>query len=100
MGHERVLASVSFIIGIQGGLAVIKGLLSLFENRWNKFRTLCNTEYKVCVVLDLPSDLPEDNVIDRWLGETVRAIFISTGKQARLAELCVQVHHPHVRFVP
>lgn len=47
---------------------------------WNNFRTLCNNEKKLFPVLELEADVPDELEIARWLGEPVRAIFISPGE--------------------
>ncbi|CAL8102257.1 unnamed protein product [Orchesella dallaii] len=46
-------------------------------NTWNTFRTVGYAERRTFPVLDLPVDLPDQDEIDRWLGEPVKAIFIS-----------------------
>ncbi|ODN04193.1 Protein arginine N-methyltransferase 5 [Orchesella cincta] len=45
-------------------------------NTWNKFRTVGCAERRTFPVLDLPVDLPDQEEIDRWLGEPVKAIFL------------------------
>lgn len=45
---------------------------------WHKFRTLCNSNKRLGVVLELSSDLPSKEVIDRWSGEPVKALVLST----------------------
>lgn len=39
---------------------------------WNLFRTLCDHSIKLFVALELTADLPDQAVIDRWLGEPVK----------------------------
>ncbi|KAG8180355.1 hypothetical protein JTE90_016386 [Oedothorax gibbosus] len=45
---------------------------------WNKFRTICNTEKKVGLALELSADLPSYCEIERWLGEPIRCVFVRT----------------------
>ncbi|BFZ13310.1 hypothetical protein BsWGS_16351 [Bradybaena similaris] len=45
---------------------------------WNKFRSLCDYNKRLGVVLELTANLPPPQVIDRWLGEPVRALVVST----------------------
>jgi len=44
---------------------------------WHKIRSLCNHEKKVFPVLELMADVPTEKEIARWLGEPVKAVFIS-----------------------
>lgn len=46
--------------------------------RWNRFRTLCDSNKKIGVVLEVTADLPPDDVIDRWFGEPIKAAVLST----------------------
>jgi len=39
---------------------------------------LCDTSKKIGVVLELTADLPTDREIERWTGEPVKALVIST----------------------
>lgn len=57
---------------------VILPLIALFFCRWNKFRSLCDYNKRLGVVLELTANLPPPQVIDRWLGEPVRALVVST----------------------
>lgn len=45
---------------------------------WSKFHERLEWEKRVGVVLELSADLPSQRVIDRWLGEPVKAIVIPT----------------------
>lgn len=47
-------------------------------NWWNIFRSVCNTEKKLGLALELSADLPSQSEIDRWLGEPIRCIIIPT----------------------
>ena len=50
----------------------------LSVSRWNRFRTLCDSNKKLGVVLELTADLPSEQEIERWLGEPVKALVIPT----------------------
>lgn len=45
---------------------------------WNKFRILLNYDKKIGVVLEVPVDVPDDDVVERWLGEPIKCLMIST----------------------
>ncbi|XP_043248330.1 protein arginine N-methyltransferase 5 [Colletes gigas] len=45
---------------------------------WNAFRAICDYDRKLGVVLLVSHDLPEQEEIDRWLGEPVRCLIIPT----------------------
>ena len=46
--------------------------------RWNRFRTLCDSNKKIGLVLELTTDLPSDQEIERWTGEPVKALVVPT----------------------
>ncbi|CAG8446554.1 9825_t:CDS:10 [Dentiscutata heterogama] len=46
--------------------------------RWNKFRTLCDNHVRLSIVLEVTQNLPEDNILDRWFAEPIKAIFLPT----------------------
>lgn len=47
---------------------------------WNNLRTHCNFVKHLCLALELPDikHLPPSHVIDRWIGEPVKVLIIST----------------------
>ena len=47
--------------------------------RWNRFRTLCDSNKKIGAVLELTADLPPEQEIERWTGEPVKALVVPTG---------------------
>ena len=47
-------------------------------NSWNQFRTLCEQDPGLSVVLELGRDAPSSLSLDRWCGEPVKAIIIPT----------------------
>ena len=47
-------------------------------HRWNRLRTLCDTNKKLGVILEISADLPSDDVLDRWFGEPVRGAVVPT----------------------
>lgn len=47
-------------------------------NRWNRVRTLCDSSKKLSIVLEVSADLPSKAVMDRWLGEPVKAAVLPT----------------------
>ena len=61
-------------------------IISTFRNavfcdlvfRWNRFRTLCDSNKKIGVVLELTADLPSEREILRWTSEPVKAFAVPT----------------------
>uniref|UniRef100_A0A1B6CEQ6 Protein arginine N-methyltransferase n=1 Tax=Clastoptera arizonana TaxID=38151 RepID=A0A1B6CEQ6_9HEMI len=45
---------------------------------WNKFRSLCNSDRRLGIALEVTSDLPSEDEILRWLGEPIKCIVLST----------------------
>ncbi|KYO38530.1 hypothetical protein Y1Q_0006637 [Alligator mississippiensis] len=45
---------------------------------WHNFRTLCDYNKRIGVALEVGADLPSGHVIDRWLGEPVKAAILPT----------------------
>ncbi|RIB22967.1 protein methyltransferase [Gigaspora rosea] len=46
--------------------------------RWNKFRTLCENHVRLSIALEVTQNLPEDNILDRWFAEPIRAVILPT----------------------
>ncbi|KAI5642510.1 PRMT5 arginine-N-methyltransferase domain-containing protein [Phthorimaea operculella] len=45
---------------------------------WSKFHELMDYDKRVGVVLELTADLPSKEIVDRWLGEPVKAVIVPT----------------------
>ena len=45
---------------------------------WRKLRTMCEESPKLFLVLEITSDLPSDDEIDRWLSEPIKCIILPT----------------------
>ncbi|XP_048449876.1 protein arginine N-methyltransferase 5, partial [Rhincodon typus] len=45
---------------------------------WHHFRSLCDYNKRIALALEVGSDLPSDGVIDRWLGEPIKAAVLPT----------------------
>ncbi|EMP30591.1 Protein arginine N-methyltransferase 5 [Chelonia mydas] len=45
---------------------------------WHDFRTLCDYNKRIAVALEVGPDLPSNHVIDRWLGEPIKAAILPT----------------------
>ncbi|KAL0277779.1 UNVERIFIED_CONTAM: hypothetical protein PYX00_004944 [Menopon gallinae] len=45
---------------------------------WNKFRSLCSFEKRIGIVLEVSADLPSQQELDRWCGEPVKCLLLST----------------------
>lgn len=46
--------------------------------RWHEFRTLCDSQRRINVVLELSTNLPDEEVLDRWLAEPIKCVMVST----------------------
>lgn len=46
---------------------------------WHSFRTLCDSNKRVNVALEITADLPSEKCLNRWLSEPVKCVVISTG---------------------
>ncbi|XP_072357647.1 protein arginine N-methyltransferase 5 [Scyliorhinus torazame] len=45
---------------------------------WHHFRALCDYNKRITLALAVGADLPSDSVIDRWLGEPIKAAVLPT----------------------
>uniref|UniRef100_A0A3P9LY27 Protein arginine N-methyltransferase 5 n=1 Tax=Oryzias latipes TaxID=8090 RepID=A0A3P9LY27_ORYLA len=45
---------------------------------WNTFRTLCDYNKRICLAIDIGADMPSDAVIDKWMGEPIKAAILPT----------------------
>nr|CAG4640678.1 EOG090X028A [Eulimnadia texana] len=45
---------------------------------WNSLRTIADFEKKLGLALELSADLPDEEILNRWLGEPVRCLVIPT----------------------
>ncbi|ESO87913.1 hypothetical protein LOTGIDRAFT_194048 [Lottia gigantea] len=45
---------------------------------WNTFRTLCDSNKRLGVALELTADLPSTVILNRWIGEPVKVLILST----------------------
>ncbi|XP_031846759.1 protein arginine N-methyltransferase 5 [Nomia melanderi] len=45
---------------------------------WNAFRIICDYDRKIGIALIVSHDLPEQEEIDRWLGEPVKCLIVPT----------------------
>ncbi|CAF97718.1 unnamed protein product, partial [Tetraodon nigroviridis] len=45
---------------------------------WHSFRALCDYNKRVCLALEIGPDVPSDTVIDKWLGEPIKAAVLPT----------------------
>jgi len=64
---------------------VIEGIDENMEDRsedtwlwWNRLRSLCDHNKRLCVALEVTADVPEFDVIEKWMSEPVKAIILST----------------------
>lgn len=51
------------------------------EDTWtwyNKFRSVCESNKKMGIALEFTADLPTIDILDRWIGESVKCIIIPT----------------------
>ncbi|XP_003977753.2 protein arginine N-methyltransferase 5 [Takifugu rubripes] len=45
---------------------------------WHSFRALCDYNKRICLALEIGPDVPSDTVIDKWLGEPIKAAVLPT----------------------
>ncbi|GAM20427.1 hypothetical protein SAMD00019534_036020 [Acytostelium subglobosum LB1] len=45
---------------------------------WNNFRLLCNHHPSLHPVLEITADLPSQDILDQWLGEPIKCVFVPT----------------------
>lgn len=45
---------------------------------WSKFHEYMGWDKRVGVVVEIPADLPPQDVLKRWLGEPIKAIIVPT----------------------
>uniref|UniRef100_A0A8C2GGX4 Protein arginine N-methyltransferase 5 n=1 Tax=Cyprinus carpio TaxID=7962 RepID=A0A8C2GGX4_CYPCA len=45
---------------------------------WHSFRTLCDYNKRICLAIEIGEDLPSDTLIDKWLGEPIKAAILPT----------------------
>ncbi|CAM9492940.1 unnamed protein product, partial [Ectocarpus sp. 12 AP-2014] len=45
---------------------------------WNAIRVMCEHKSCLSVVLEMTADLPAQSILDRWVGEPVKAVIVST----------------------
>ncbi|XP_077472223.1 protein arginine N-methyltransferase 5 [Stigmatopora argus] len=47
-------------------------------NWWHSFRTLCDYNKRICLAIEIGADMPSETVIDKWLGEPIKAAILPT----------------------
>uniref|UniRef100_A0A8D3C452 Protein arginine N-methyltransferase 5 n=1 Tax=Scophthalmus maximus TaxID=52904 RepID=A0A8D3C452_SCOMX len=45
---------------------------------WHSLRTLCDYNKRICLAIEVAADMPSDAVIDKWLGEPIKAAILPT----------------------
>ncbi|KAM9719249.1 protein arginine N-methyltransferase 5 [Menidia menidia] len=45
---------------------------------WHSLRTLCDYNKRICLAIEIGADLPSESVIDKWLGEPIKAAILPT----------------------
>jgi protein arginine N-methyltransferase 5 len=45
---------------------------------WNNLRVMCEHHHNLGVVLELTADMPDERILDQWLGEPIRAVVLPT----------------------
>ena len=45
---------------------------------WNKFHSVANIEKKIGLALEITAELPDECILDRWLGEPIRCAIVPT----------------------
>lgn len=47
-------------------------------HRWNLIRCLCDHSTQLGIALEIPASLPQDDSVQRWFGEPVKALLLPT----------------------
>ncbi|XP_068604761.1 protein arginine N-methyltransferase 5 isoform X1 [Brachionichthys hirsutus] len=47
-------------------------------NWWHSLRTLCDYNKRICLAIEVGADMPSDAVIQKWLGEPIKAAILPT----------------------
>lgn len=66
---------------------------------WKKLRTLCSENSRLGVALELTEDLPDEEEIERWYSEPVRAIIIPTSLFLTNKNGFPVLSKPHQKFL-
>uniref|UniRef100_A0A8C7S0L3 Protein arginine N-methyltransferase 5 n=1 Tax=Oncorhynchus mykiss TaxID=8022 RepID=A0A8C7S0L3_ONCMY len=45
---------------------------------WHSFRTLCDYNKRICLAIEVGANMPTNAVIDKWLGEPIKAAILPT----------------------
>lgn len=67
--------------------------------RWNRLRQISNSEKNIGVALEIGPDLPDNDVLVRWLGEPVRCALIPTNIFLTNKRGYPVLSRPHQSFV-
>ncbi|KAB7501407.1 Protein arginine N-methyltransferase 5 [Armadillidium nasatum] len=91
--HNRVAAGVSYQVWVKVSLQApcdlsrqLRSDMPEFDSDfmtdtwtwWNRFHSIANIEKKIGVALEITADLPEKDVMERWLGEPIRCAILPT----------------------
>jgi protein arginine N-methyltransferase 5 len=66
---------------------------------WNNFRTACEFHANLGVALEITADLPSQSVLDRWIGEPIKAAIIPTSTFITNAKGYPVLSQAHQKFV-
>uniref|UniRef100_A0A668AWD8 Protein arginine N-methyltransferase 5 n=1 Tax=Myripristis murdjan TaxID=586833 RepID=A0A668AWD8_9TELE len=75
--ERRNSEAVSYVIDFLYNPDMLCSLL-LSYSRWHSFRTLCDYNKRICLAIEVGADMPSDSVIDKWLGEPIKAAILPT----------------------
>ncbi|KAF2362290.1 PRMT5 oligomerization domain [Trinorchestia longiramus] len=88
--HNKVVAGCSFTVWVRVPLISPASEASYFRSDvkapnykdtwtwWNRFHSIANIEKKIGLCLEIGADLPDDDQLERWLGEHVRCAVLPT----------------------
>ncbi|XP_018007880.1 protein arginine N-methyltransferase 5 [Hyalella azteca] len=88
--HNKVVAGCSYLVWVRVPLVSPADEAAYFRSDikapnntdtwtwWNRFHSIANTEKKIGLCLEIGADLPDEEVLERWLGEPVRCAVLPT----------------------
>jgi hypothetical protein len=81
MENVSFYSSVHFTFVLLVSFMMLMNFTCLFIwDRWNDFRVHCNSHSNLFPVIEVPVELPDQRILDRWYGESIKAIVMSRSK--------------------
>lgn len=75
--HNSMFVSFFVQVPMNGGPNVDNAEVDTWK-QWSRFSAACDYHKSVYLALELSIDLPDQQELDRWLGEPIKAVIVST----------------------